>query len=316
MNYQTLRATITLHTALGTPMAGDTLFGQLCWALAENLGQDQLSELLNGYVSGKPYIVVSDAMPHGYIPLPTLPNHLWCEQNDAQRKALKEKTWLALENLNAPLPDWKSLAKSEAEIFVHKPQTVTQVHNSINRVTGTTGEGAFAPYQMTQIWYSPEAQLDVYFVFDDEKISIDTIQTALVQIGQMGFGRDASIGLGKFSLNELVLHDWQSSITQPSAYLCLAPCAPQGLGLDGARSYYQPLTRFGRHGNRLARSGQPFKKPILMAKTGAYFTIAKDKVETTARPFIGQGIAGISLVQNSAVHQGYAPTVALTAIDA
>ena len=73
MSYLFHRATIALHTPFGTPLAGDTLFGQLCWALREAAGGEALGKALEGYTLGKPWLVVSDGFPAGCLPRPTLP---------------------------------------------------------------------------------------------------------------------------------------------------------------------------------------------------------------------------------------------------
>ena len=91
--------------------------------------------------------------------------------------------------------------------------------------------------------------------------------------------------------------------------MTLAPCAAQGLGFDGAQSYWRVLTRFGRHGNAHALAGNPFKTPVLMAATGAVLVPAG---EFTARPFVGQGLGGagkLSRAEPATVQQGYAPSV-------
>ena len=90
------RATLALHTPLGTPLAGDTLFGQLCWALREAAGEAELRRRLQGYTEGSPWLVVSDGFPAGYLPRPTLPQHFSPTVDDpAQRKAAKRQRWLA-----------------------------------------------------------------------------------------------------------------------------------------------------------------------------------------------------------------------------
>ncbi|HNO76066.1 MAG TPA: hypothetical protein PKG49_10775, partial [Nitrosomonas mobilis] len=72
------------------------------------------------------------------------------------------------------------------------------------------------------------------------------------------------------------------------------------------RSYWQVLTRFGRHGGTLALSANPFKQPLLLAATGAIFTPTGNRAHTR---FIGNGLAKVSLIQKTAVHQGYAPVL-------
>ena len=64
---QTLLLTLQPHTAFGTPLLGDTLFGQLCWTLRHQLGNARLNALLQGYTDGKPFAVVSDALPLGHV---------------------------------------------------------------------------------------------------------------------------------------------------------------------------------------------------------------------------------------------------------
>lgn len=54
------RFTLTPQSAMGTPLVGDTLFGQLCWAVRNRFGEARLSELLEGYTAQRPFMVVSD----------------------------------------------------------------------------------------------------------------------------------------------------------------------------------------------------------------------------------------------------------------
>ena len=66
-NYQ---VTLQPRSAFGTPLAGDTLFGQLCWAIRERFGEARLTSLLEGYTEANPFLVVSDAFPAGWVPRP------------------------------------------------------------------------------------------------------------------------------------------------------------------------------------------------------------------------------------------------------
>ena len=72
-----LRLTLTPQTAFGTPLVGDTLFGHLCWGIAEAYGEARLRALLDGYCDGNPCLIASDAFPAGHLPLPTLPSAYW-----------------------------------------------------------------------------------------------------------------------------------------------------------------------------------------------------------------------------------------------
>lgn len=307
---ETYRFILRPLSAFGTPLAGDTLLGQLCWTLRHQLGSDALTTLLQGYTQGEPFAIVSDALPHGHIPLPSLPGSVWQTTAGSDRKIMKEKRWLPSSSLREELSSWQQLAASDADLG--KAEVRAQPHNTINRQTGTTGTGMFTPYTMGQTWLKPGSLLDVSIVLDETRLHPEQLQAAMAYMGAQGYGRDASIGLGKFDLAGPA-----ESITWPTpsrghanAWLTLGPCAPQGLGFCPVRSHWNSLTRFGRHGDVAVQSGQPFKRPVLLAKAGSVFWPEQfDPTQT----FIGQGLGGpdapVSLAMPETVHQGYAPVV-------
>ncbi|WP_314283414.1 type III-A CRISPR-associated RAMP protein Csm4 [Haemophilus sputorum] len=298
------RFTLTLQSAIGTPLVGDTLFGQLCWAIRNRFGEARLIELLDGYTAQRPFMVVSDAFPEGFLPLPTLPSKFWETKTETDRKSLKKVQWVKISDVKkSAVKFWQECALQANFKFEKEKQD--QFHNTINRQTNTTGEGQFAPYSTELTWFGIEQKFDIYIVLDEVRFSLDDLTQILKDIGSFGFGRDASIGLGKFYCDNSKAVDF----TQQNAncYLTLANCAPQNLGLDKAYCYYQITTRFGRHGDIQALSSSPFKKPIILAKPAAIFT-----PETyEPRLFLGNGLGNVSLAQPNAVHQGYAPVLNL-----
>lgn len=311
MAHALYRATLTLHTPLGTPLAGDTLFGQLCWALREAQGEAELTRQLEGYTQGQPWLVVSDGLPAGYLPKPTLPQHFEPQADTAARKAAKKRRWIPTSETGQPLQALLASAVDDATAYGKAPLRDVQSHNTLNRLTGTTGENEFAPYTMPQTFYAQGQRINVYLVLDDDRVSADEVQRLLAAIGASGFGRDASIGLGKFSVERLEPASFAAP-TKANSYWSLAPCTPQGLGFDGKQSYWRVLTRFGRHGNAHALAGNPFKTPVLMAATGAVFA---PEGEYGPRNFIGQGLGGkgsLSKAEPATMHQGYAPVVPIT----
>ena len=307
------RATLALHSPLGTPLAGDTLFGQLCWALRETAGETELTRRLAGYTAGHPWLVVSDGFPSGYLPKPALPQHFAAVADDpAQRKAAKRQRWLRADRTDQALAAQLAGAVNDAQAYGQAPRQNDQAHNTLNRLTGTTGEGEFAPHSVPQSCHAAGQRIDLYLVLDDDRLPQEEASRLLAALGSTGFGRDASVGLGKFTVEGIE----PAAFAIPagaSAYWTLAPCAPQGQGFVGSRSYWRVLTRFGRHGNALALGGNPFKTPVLLAATGAVLVPAAD---FAPRPFVGQGLGGqgrLSKAEAATVHQGYAPvaTIAL-----
>jgi len=310
---QAYQFTLKPLTAFATAIYGDTLFGQLCWAIRNRYGEDKLTELLDGYTENQPFAIVSNAFPEGYIPLPKIPGYYYKEVAGLDRKSVKKLAWLPLDALSKSLSEWLQYAKSETEIaqsygekkISRLQETHPQPHNSINRQTGTTGDG-FAPYSIEQHWFHPQLQWHCYIQIDEQRTDIESIQQCLEDIGLIGYGRDASIGMGKFALKECQVFQFNAQ-NKANACLTLAPCAAQGQGYNVEKSYYQIFTRFGRHGDRAVQQGKPFKNPVLLAQAGAVFSIADNK-----KNWIGQGIGGqgeLSKIIPGTVQQGYSPVV-------
>jgi CRISPR-associated protein Csm4 len=343
---QSFCVTLSPLSAFATPLKGDTLFGQLCWAIRNRLGEAYLTELLAGYTDGRPFAVVSDAFPEHYLPLPKLPNSFYQPIDGEDRKAVKKRCWLPEAAIGKPVSEWLGHARTpaalagdytglsekhpqphdtitprtnttgeggfvpysiEQERFTGLSEKHPQPHNTINRRTNTTGEGGFAPYSIEQEWFIPGLRWSVYILLDSGWLSPENCRQCLDDIGCFGFGRDASIGLGKFAVEDFQARPLPAQ-DNANACLTLAPCAPQGLGFDGQRSFYQLFTRFGRHGDiAVHQEGKPFKNPVLLAQTAAVFG-----TEPPKSGFIGQGIGGngeLSKTLKATVHQGYAPVI-------
>lgn len=313
---QAFRVIINLQSAFATPLKGDTLFGQLCWAIRNRQGEDRLAGLLNGYTSGQPFALVSDAFPEGYLPLPRLPSHYYRAIAGEDRKAVKKRSWLPTTAVDRPVEEWLENAITPAAIasdYNSGLNSLTekhpQPHNTINRLSNTTGKDGFAPYNIEQEWFIPGLRWEVYVLLETEQLTAEDCHECLNNIGAIGFGRDASIGLGKFSIDEFKPVTLPAQ-TDANACVTLAPCAPQGLGFDGQNSFYQLFTRFGRHGDiAVHKESKPFKNPVLMAQTAAVFG-----APPPVNAYLGQGIGGngeLSKALAETVHQGYAPVIAI-----
>ncbi len=207
-------------------------------------------------------------------------------------------------------------AKSETQIAQsYKDKEIQQLqeshpqpHNSINRLTGTTTGDGFAPYSIEQHWFHPQLQWHCYILIDEQRIDLESIHQCLEDIGLIGYGRDASIGMGKFTLTDCQPFQFIEQ-NKANACLTLAPCAPQRQGYDVDKSFYQIFTRFGRHGDRAVQQGKPFKNPVLLTHAGAIFSVSSNE-----RNWLGQGIGGhgeLSKIIPETVQQGYSPVIAV-----
>lgn len=307
-----LRLRLFADSPFATPLRGDTLFGQLCWRIREAEGETVLTQLLDGYLEQQPFVVISDPFPADHLPRPQAPSYrLGFDKLDAKaRKQAKGKRWLPLAALTSPLHQWAEYLRSNHDVLestdvktASMQYTEFQPHNSINRLTMTTGD-EFAPYSSEQHWLNPELGLDIY-ILHDERISTEKLIVRLNEIGLLGYGKDATIGKGRFHVQPVVMPELPEP-SESQMLLTLAPSAPQSCEWNDALCFYSPLVRFGRHGSNLVIQGQPYKNPLLLADTAALMTPVKPHQQN----FVGMGLGGngiISAAMPQTVHQGYAP---------
>ncbi|GAB6163702.1 CRISPR-associated protein, Csm4 family [Desulfothermus naphthae] len=321
-----LQVGIKPESAFGTPLKGDTIFGHFIWQLVmdNNLLKVPLEDALLQYKKS-PFIVFSSAYTRLYkdgeyvffLKRPDLPLlFLKRPDNDIvkylkNRKELKSKKFIQVGN-DLKISFVEEDLFSETDIFnLYKNEystsytslylsalEITQLHthNKINRLTSSTGRG-FAPYTLEDVWYLPYLEMCIFVLFDPEIIDREAILEGLARIGQMGFGRDASSGLGRFSLveeDDLNIPDYSNC----NGLYTLSPCVPDK---SYDKVYFQPFVRFGRHGNFLATSRNPFKNPILMMDEGCVI-IHREKQIT---PYIGLSVDNLSKEEKGTVSQGY-----------
>jgi CRISPR-associated protein Csm4 len=328
MTHRLYKICIRPRSAFATPLRGDTLFGQCCQLISES-GPDALPSLLQGYTEGNPFLVLSDAFPAGYLPRPGLPlNWFGFDSTDATgRKAAKSQQWLPAEYSHTPLSTWSQHLQSSSKLsevlaaLHQQPKTplwqeTVRTHNSINRLTSTTSSGTdgFAPFDRELTWYHPELTLDLYAV-TDERLPTEQLHQLLEDIGTFGYGKEASTGCGRFTLESISEYQPEAH-PAANAWLTLAPCAPQnwqdshGNGWQSEQCFYQVHVRFGRHAGGVQPSmpgkRTPWKNPVLMADRAALLTPVNINTRT---PFCGQGLSGLSHLQPNTVHQGYSPVI-------
>lgn len=328
------------QSGFGTSLKGDTIFGHFCWQAQydPNLLNGGLDRWIALY-DERPFIVFSSAWPKlwidnkGWYALkrPDLPlSRLFPNVNEDREKRMterkqreKQKWFLVGEDLRIDLKTVEYSSEQELAALAFGELTdemrrimrgksrqlkadFLQPHNTIDRRTMTTSEGMFAPYTMSSVFFYPEMELVIFILIDEEATDIERVRLALERIGSRGFGRDSSTGLGRFDLGE----DEEKNLPDmPDANGCytLAPAVPEkGLVQD---FYFTPFTRFGRHGDILATSGNPFKNPIIMADEGAIF-VPTDK-EVFKKPYLGRAIRQLSKSEPRTVAQGYAPYLPL-----
>lgn len=312
---QLYKVTLQLQSPLVTPLKGDTLFGQFCWAYRELFGNVGLEQLLANYLQ-KPAVIFSDAFECGYLPRPVYPfaqlEDIISEEQKVnlvnKRKALKKLKWLKADIL---FQQQKSLSNIMLGVLDDSEDCIASsfyskkninAHNTINRETSTTGDGIFAPYAVNSTSYEFNNSFDIYVLIETtSNLNITVIEECLNHIGVFGFGADATIGMGKFKLIgkavELKLNEYKN-ITH---YMNLSPTVLlENSSVDLSESFYSIFTRFGRMGNLNSFSSNPFKQPVVTIDSGSLLKLSHVNIQ-----YIGNGINGVVKHDNSIVYQGY-----------
>ncbi|MDI6781275.1 MAG: hypothetical protein QME49_04115 [bacterium] len=335
--------TIKPITGFGTPFKGDTIFGHFCWQIAydSKLSSIPIDELMASYQE-KPFAVFSSMYPKFVVrekycytfikpnlSMDKLFNLSGEKEQIEQRKEIKKKKWMLIEE-GQRFSSFKELTfvnddellcmanKQLSHEMQHQMRKAiskdfaaqfSQYHNKINRLTNKTGEKGFDPFAMEQSVFYPETELALFVGIEEDMIDIKQIKKGLEQIGLTGFGKDASTGLGRFELGEdSEINTFDMGSASPDACYTLSPCVPEKDTFDAM--FFNPFTRFGRHGDVLAKSANPFKNPVIMADEGAIFKPEKGGKERKKmcfdKPYIGTAISDISKhVEFKTVMQGY-----------
>lgn len=335
--------TINPTSGFGTQLKGDTLFGHVCWQAGDDpdLFDKELPELIRVYHK-KPFAVFSSAFPliagspteasptRYVLKKPEMPMSKIFSQTGTRLQTLKQikknkqKKWMVVPRATRiDMADSQFLTDREVcqAIAVSDParrqscqmensealiRNAAQTHNTINRLTGTTGTGMFSPYEKENFFYFPGTLLALLVLVDTDLVRIEPIVKTLERIGNWGFGRDASTGMGKFTI-EGYEEMPDSAATGFHAGYTLAPCVPDTELLE--KFYFKSFARFGKHGAFLATSRNPFKNPVIMADEAAVLW-PKD-TSFFKKPYLGKSVSGVSKVMPETVVQGYSPYLPL-----
>lgn len=287
-----------------TLLKGDTIFGHFCWQCVydDSILSCSFDDFLKDYNNGEPQIIFSSAVPYctdenkfifrkPFVGASSIPEKVDSEYIKS-RKSAKKKVFFNVDKDLKLVPT----ANDYKELSLFIPET--SYHNKINRDTFTTGSDGFAPYAIEKLNIKENINFSIFVLVDEEKIKKESIEKALKNIGKFGFGKDASVGMGKFEVVSVI--DLEIPDLSNKMYYTLSPCVIEKF--DDIKSLsYQTFVRFGKHGDVAATNGNPFKNPILMFDENA---IIETKVPLK-KPFIGMGLKNISNQIKTSVAQGY-----------
>ncbi len=275
-------------SAWGTPLRSDTMTGLLLYRLAEDEGEDALKAELDAFINGNAPFALSSAMPEGTVFAPKLP--------PAQRETFARLTEQghfctadghSLDLFQAltlykkfrksrflPLKIWEKhrAALSAVELFtdycrdaepwnIKTAESRQEMHVTINRNSGAALEGGL--FASSASWLTTGFTFHLYAETEDAS----KLLTRLKRMGQIGYGRDSSIGKGIFSIEE------DKAFRTPEVALPhhLLLSVLSGVELAGLQGWYATEVKTGKAGPAFC-GGNPFKSPFLCVQEGAVLT--------------------------------------------
>ena len=285
---KTYRISLKVHSAVLTPFQADTIFGHLCWVVAHQDGQKGIDEFIQPFREKNPPFVISDGFPGDLLPKPMSVE--FGIDDPLERKATKGIDFLSVD-------EFESIRKGEKvtpRIPDGLPVTSVASHNVISRITHATPmEGGVYAFEET---FVPDVTIYLKAISEAWR---DRVAELLKELSKVGYGKRKSIGKGQFLVREVVKFDF-AEIEKANGFVSLCGYCPAED--DPTEGFYRTFVKYGKLGEEFTFCGNPFKRPLLMIRTGSVF-------ETSGEPkeFYGRIVQdGIAPAKREAIQYGYA----------
>jgi len=277
---QTYQITLNVPAGFITPWHADTIFGHLCWTAERHdcfQGFSGATGLIELFRRDEPPFILSDGFPSGLLPAPVTLKSLYSREEDGEidvdqydlMKRAKKADYITIEEFlsfqNGKVPALSDAGEKE---FIK----ATVLHNTISRITNTTGSQGSLFESDEKFAASGEIQIYVKIreCFEED------VRLLLDRFAQGSYGAKKSTGKGAFSIKSFLPY---SAFDLPaskktddqvvSGFVSLSHFVPaKGDSTDGS---YKTMIKYGKLGEEKTFCGQPFKKPLIMLKPGAVF---------------------------------------------
>ncbi|PKK82046.1 MAG: hypothetical protein CVT49_15790 [candidate division Zixibacteria bacterium HGW-Zixibacteria-1] len=290
---------IRLLSPVGTPWHSDTIFGHLCWQVAYGVIDIGIDQFLEPFRNGRAPFVLSDAFPANRLPRPLLNIEFTTTGTLEEYVEFKHKK-------KAPFvgsDDFLQICRGQMpcdQAFDDSPWiTGSTLHASLDRIKFTTGhEGALYSTDFSLL-DTEDSIIDIYIRCDEGWI--DKVMALVEACSKSGFGRDKSIGMGKFEVVEYKPFEEFKILKDANGFVSLSSMVPANDDPPDAR--YRLRTKYGKIGEGAGRN--PFKRPLLQMEPGAVF-----RTDDGVRDYYGRLVEGIAPGDNRVVQNCFCLPIA------
>ncbi|MBS1517940.1 MAG: hypothetical protein JSS91_07620 [Bacteroidetes bacterium] len=290
---------LSQKSGLLTQLQSDTIFGHFCWRMRDLIGEDKLKEFLESYRSGCPVFTVSNSfferdkiiyLPNSLLPFSNEKKETNKDEkirNFLKYKDSKKMKFLTLKQFNFALNGEKEeLEKSILEVDVKQPKYIEDLRTSveISRETFSSKESqlfSYAPYYVQEELINSKRNEftktnTVIFIkilyeekFNEKNFDCENI---LKDVFNIGFGKKKSSGYGEFEVNGFDNFEGFKEPDDSNGFITLSNYLPSVEDkITADNSYYDLNIKYGKLGEELALSLNPFKKPIVFMTPGSCF---------------------------------------------
>ncbi|MCX7926522.1 MAG: type III-A CRISPR-associated RAMP protein Csm4 [Candidatus Omnitrophica bacterium] len=281
---------LSTQSAISSLLQADTLFGHLCWLVKYFEGEEELARFLAPFTEGNPPFLISDGFPFNSLPKPFITD--FNILNKEEEKLIKSREWVTPRDFEKirraqkieSLDDIK-----EEENFLYCLTT----HNTINRSDNST-------LQQKGIYSNTELFIDEisFYIKVTDKQWLNRVIDLFNKLSVFGYGRKRSIGKGRFKIKNVQEFFWED-VEGANGFVTLSNFCPSEN--DPTEGVYKIFIKYGKLGSEFTFCGNPFKRPLLMLKTGSVF-----KTESHPKQYYGKMVKGVSPIKKEVVHYAYA----------
>jgi len=287
-----------------TPWQSDTLFGHISWAMLDQEGEQSLQQWLASF-DDAPALLISDGFIGEWLPRPLLPSvgkyARPASFEEAQlAKRMKGQHWIHRTSvLNHDWGNIDALSKSGS------PQLMLHMHNTINRLTGTSLERDGLYEQEAFKLPKGERTISIYIGAKDEA-ELKRFDHYIRLISLTGYGKRKTVGQGQFEVQAVIDRDEWFNVEAANALLWLSHGVPSER--DSVAGQYKLATKYGKIGEGTNDQSLIFKKPLTRICPGAVFLKKQHN-------YAGTMVHGISDANSSIVQYAYSLTLPLVLED-